>query len=134
VIAELLKNLNGDIVMGTAQTTIAIALCAAVALLCRRFSVHVVRETAISLMRGLVQMIIVGIVLAILLHGNLLVGAPILLVMTFATAVTASRRAVDMKGSLLLSFYAIAAASGVVISVMMARSMVLSSTSAFGNW
>jgi putative ABC transport system permease protein len=56
----------------------------------------------------------------LLLHGNLLIGALILLGMTFAAAVTASRRAPHVKGSLLLSFYAIAAGSGVVIAAMLA--------------
>jgi putative ABC transport system permease protein len=71
------------------------------------------------LVRGLVQMMFVGMVLAMLLHGNLLVGALILLAMTFAAAVTASRRARDIRGALLLSFYAIAAGSGVVIAAML---------------
>jgi putative ABC transport system permease protein len=120
VIAELLSNLNGSVVMGMAQAAGAIALCAAVVLLCRRFAVHVEREAAISVARGLVQMVFVGVVLAVLLHGNLLVGALILLAMTFAAAVTASRRARDIKGSLPFSFYAIAAGSGVVIAAMLA--------------
>src|SRR3977135_2929007 len=107
--------------MGMAQAAGAIALCAVVVLLCRRFAVHVERETAISLGRGLVQMVLVGMVLAVLLHGNLLVGVLILLGMTFAAAVTASRRARDIKGSLLLSFYAIAAGSGVVIAALLAH-------------
>src|SRR3977135_1282141 len=106
--------------MGMAQAAGAIALCAVVVLLCRRFAVHVERETAISVARGLVQMVFVGMVLAVLLHGNLLVGVLILLAMTFAAAVTASRRAQDIKGSLLLSFYAITAGSGVVIAGMLA--------------
>jgi putative ABC transport system permease protein len=120
VIAELLNNLNSDVVMGMAQAAGAIALCTAVVLLCRRFAVHVERETAISVVRGLVQMVFVGMVLAVLLHGNLLVGLLILLAMTFAAAVTASRRARDISGSLLLCFYAIAAGSGVVIAAMLA--------------
>jgi len=120
VIAELLNTLHSNIVMGMAQAAGAITLCAAVVLLCRRFAVHVERETAISLGRGLVQMVFVGMVLAVLLHGNLLVGVLILLGMTFAAAVTASRRARDIKGSLLLSFYAIAAGSGIVIAAMLA--------------
>jgi putative ABC transport system permease protein len=120
VIAELLNTLHSNIVMGMAQAAGAITLCAAVVLLCRRFAVHVERETAISLGRGLVQMVFVGMVLAVLLHGNLLVGVLILLGMTFAAAVTASRRARDIKDSLLLSFYAIAAGSGVVIAAMLA--------------
>jgi putative ABC transport system permease protein len=120
VIAELLSTLHSDIAVGMAQAAGAIVLCAVVVLLCRRFAVHVERETAISLGRGLVQMVFVGMVLAVLLHGNLLVGVLILLGMTFAAAVTASRRARDIKGSLLLSFYAIAAGSGVVIAGMLA--------------
>jgi putative ABC transport system permease protein len=66
VIAELLNSLNSDIGMGMAQAAGAIALCAAVVLVCRRFAVHVERETAISLLRGLVQMVFVGMVLAVL--------------------------------------------------------------------
>ena len=120
MIAELLNALNGDIVMGMAQAAGATVLCAAVVLLCRRFAVHVERETAVSMVRGLVQMVFVGMVLAVLLHGNLLVGVLILLAMTFAAAVTASRHAPDIKGSLLLTFYAIAAGSGVVIAGMLA--------------
>src|SRR5207244_8986963 len=104
VIAELLNTLQSDIGMGMAQAAGAIVLCAAVVLVCRRFAVHVERETAISVLRGLVQMMLVGVVLAFLLHSNLLVGVLILLAMTFAAAVTASRRAQDIKGSLVLSF------------------------------
>jgi UDP-glucose/iron transport system permease protein len=116
VIAELLSTLHSDIALGMAQAAGAIVLCTVLVLLCRRFAVHVERETAISLGRGLVQMVFVGMVLAVLLHGNLLVGVLILLGMTFAAAVTTSRRARDIKGSLLLSFYAITAGSGVVIA------------------
>jgi putative ABC transport system permease protein len=120
VIAEFLNSFTSDIGMGLAQAAGAIVLCAAVVLVCRRFAVHVERETAISVLRGLVQMVFVGMVLAVLLHGNLLIGVLILLAMTFAAAVTASRRAAGVKGSLLLSFYAIAAGSGVVIGGMLA--------------
>jgi UDP-glucose/iron transport system permease protein len=120
MMTELLNSLHGDIVMGMIQAAAAIALCLAVVVLCRRFAVHVERETALSLARGLVQMVAVGMVLAVLLHGSLLIGALILLAMTFAAAVTASRRAPDIKGSLALSFYAIAAGAGVVIAAMLA--------------
>jgi putative ABC transport system permease protein len=122
----LLNSLHSDVVMGMAQAAAAIALCLAVVVLCRRFAVHVERETALSLARGLVQMVAVGMVLAVLLHGSLLIGILILLAMTFAAAVTASRRAPDIKGSLLLSFYAIAAGGGVVIVAMLATKTLTS--------
>ena len=118
--AELLSTLTTDVLVGLAQAAAAIVLCLAVVFLCRWFAVHVEREAALSLARGLVQMVAVGIVLALLLHGSLLVGALILLGMTFAAAVTASRRAGDIEGALVLSFYAIAAGSGVVIAAMLA--------------
>ena len=120
MLAELLQSLSNDVAMGLAQAAGAIVLCLAVVLLCRRFAVHVERETAISLVRGLVQMVLVGVVLALLLHGNLLVGALILLAMTFAAAVTASRRAQGIEGALLLCFYAIVAGAGTVIAGMLA--------------
>jgi putative ABC transport system permease protein len=120
MIAELLNGLSGDVVMGMGQAACAIAMCLAVVALCRRFAVHVGRETIISLARGLVQMVAVGVVLAVLLHGSLPIGALILLGMTFAAAVTASRRAPDIGGALTLSFYAIAAGAGVVIAAMLA--------------
>jgi putative ABC transport system permease protein len=120
MLTELLNSLNNDIARGMFEAAGAIVLCAGVVLLCRRFSVHVERETAISIARGLVQMVFVGIVLAALLHGSLLIGAMILLAMTFAAAATASRRAKGIRDSLALSFYAIAAGAGVVIAGMLA--------------
>jgi putative ABC transport system permease protein len=118
--ADLLNSVNGDISKGMLQAAGAIVLCLAVVGLCRRFAVHVERESVISIGRGLVQMVFVGIVLAVLLRGSLLVGAFILLAMSFAAALTASRRARGIRSSLLLCFYAIAIGAGVVIAAMLA--------------
>ena len=120
MIADLLNTLNGDIAMGIAQAACAIALCLAVVVLCRWFAVDVQREAAISISRGLIQMVLVGIVLALLLRGNLLIGALILLMMTVAAAVTAAGRMKAIAGPLALSFWAIFAGSGVVIAAMLA--------------
>lgn len=124
--SEVFSALTSDVLVGLAQAAAAIVLCLAVVFLCRRFAVHVEREAAVSLARGLVQMVAVGIVLALLLHGSLLIGALILLGMTFAAAVTASRRASDIKGALILSFYAIAAGAVVVIAGMLATKTLTS--------
>jgi putative ABC transport system permease protein len=120
VLTELSAALDGDLMLGLAQAGGAIALCAAVVVLCRRFAVHVEREAALSIGRGLVQMVFVGIVLALLLHSGLVVGGTILLLMTGAAAVTASRRSWAIGHSLLISFWAIGAGSGTVIAVMIA--------------
>jgi putative ABC transport system permease protein len=126
MIAEVLKGLTSDVAMGLVQAICAIAICLAVVLLCRRFAVHVEREAITSLARGLVQMVAVGVVLAVLLHGNLLIATLILLGMTFAAASTAARRAPDIPGALLLSFYAIGAGAGTVIAAMLVTRTVTS--------
>jgi putative ABC transport system ATP-binding protein len=59
MIAELLNSVSSDVVMGMAQAACAIAICLAV---------HVERETITSLARGLVQMVAVGVVLAVFLQ------------------------------------------------------------------
>lgn len=120
MIADLMNNLSVQLAIGLGQAAGAIALCLAVVALCRRFAVHVEREAAISIGRGLVQMVAVGLVLALLLHGDLLIGALILLSMTVAAAVTASRRLKGMAAPVRLSFWAILAGSAVVIAVMLA--------------
>jgi putative ABC transport system permease protein len=93
MLVDLQNSLSGDVTTGLTQAAVAIVLCLVVVAICRWFAVHVEREAAISIGRGLVQMVSVGgAVLALLLHGSLLVGALILLLMTIAAAVTSSRR------------------------------------------
>ena len=117
---ELQNSIGRDVLMGLAQAVGAIALCAAVVLLCRWQSVRVEREAAVSIARGLVQMVLVGMVLALLLHGSLLIGCLILLTMTIAAAVTAVRRLKGMPGALMMCFWSITAGAGTVIAVMLA--------------
>ena len=116
---ELVQGLDQKILLSLAQAAAAIVLCFSLVLLCRRFSVHVERETTLSLLRGLVQMVAVGVVLSLLLHGGVLTSALILLAMTFAAAFTASRRAPDIDDALLVAFYAVGAGASVVIAFML---------------
>ena len=117
---DLTSSLGSDVVVGIAQAAGAVALCLGVVVLCRWFGVNVEREAASSMARGLVQMVIVGTILALLLNGSLLIGVLILLGMTIAAAVTASRRLPEIYGALPLSLCAIAAGAGVVIIGMLA--------------
>jgi len=120
MLAEVMHSLSGDVLVGLAQAGAAIGLCLVVVLLCRRFAVHVERETVISLVRGLAQMALVGLILALLLQRHVLVGGLILLAMMGAAAVTAARRAQGIPDALRLSFYSIAAGSGIVVAGMLA--------------
>ena len=120
MMSELQTSIGSDVLMGLAQAVGAIALCAAVVALCRWQALRVEREAAVSMARGLVQMIFVGMILALLLHGSLLVGSLILMMMTVAAAFTAARRLQGMDGALLLCFWSIAAGAGTVIAAMLA--------------
>ena len=51
---EMLASLDSGVLTGLAQAAAAIALCIAVVILCRWYAVHVEREAAVSLARGLV--------------------------------------------------------------------------------
>lgn len=117
---ELVHSLGGNMMLAMAQTGEAIALCVGLVALCRWCAVHVEREAAISIARGLAQMVFIGILLALLLRGSLATGLLILLSMTAAAAVTASRQVKCTKGSILLAFAAIGVGSGVVIAAMIA--------------
>jgi putative ABC transport system permease protein len=55
--AELLDSVNNDVAKGMFEAAGAIVLCMAVVGLCRHFGLRVERETAISIARGLVQMV-----------------------------------------------------------------------------
>jgi putative ABC transport system permease protein len=116
---ELLAS-HHDVIAGLAQAAAAVACCLIVVFLCRSFAVHVEREAVLSLARGFVQMIAVGVVLALLLRGTVLIAILILIGMTFAAAITAARRAQGLDRPWLLSFCAIAAGAGVAIVVMLA--------------
>jgi putative ABC transport system permease protein len=58
--ADPLNNLSNNLAIGLAQAAGAIMLCLAVVAACRRFGVHMEREAAVSIARGLVQMVFVG--------------------------------------------------------------------------
>lgn len=124
--SELLSMWNHQVGLGMAQAAAAVVLCVAVVFMCRRFAVHVEREAAFSLARGFVQMVVVGVLLAALLHGSLPIAICILAGMTFAAAVTAARRAPGIRRPRLLSFCAIAAGGGVAIAVMLATGTLTS--------
>jgi putative ABC transport system permease protein len=126
---DVVRALDGHVMMALLQAAVAVALCSGVVVLCRQFAVHVEREAALSIVRGLVQMALVGMVLALLLHGGLYVGVIILLLMTGAAAVTASRRTRETSGSLSICFCAIFTGSGTVIGVMIASGALQTSIS-----
>lgn len=112
--------LDGEVRLGLLQAMASILLCLAVVLLCRRYGLRIGREVAVSLLRGLVQMALVGVVLGLLIGSGSLVGGLILAAMMIAAGWTASRRLPDVRGSLGISVVAIVIGAGTVILFMVA--------------
>lgn len=100
------------------QAAIASAAALAVALLARARRIHVERDLAVALARGLAQISAVGSVLLLMLHGPGWLGVLALAGMTVAAAATSARRARRIPGAFRVSLSAIAAGSGSVIALM----------------
>jgi putative ABC transport system permease protein len=114
------KLLGREVTLGLLQAMASILLCLGVALLCRRHGLRIWREVAISLLRGLVQMTLIGVLLGLLITSGYLIGGLILGAMMIAAGWTSSRRLPDVRESLAISIAAIVIGAGGVIMFMIA--------------
>ena len=121
----MLNNLfSNQITLGFVQAAIAFVLALLVVLIANRRGIHIEKEVLVSLLRGIVQITVVGSLLLALLKSPTWAGIIILLAMFLAAARTAARRAKGVNGAFRASFFGIAIASGVVIGVMSALGVI----------
>jgi putative ABC transport system permease protein len=104
--------------LAAAQAAAAALAALAVALLARRRRIHVEADLAVALVRGLVQITIVGSVLLIMLRGPRALGVLALAAMIVAAAATSARRAKRIPGAFRVSLQAIATGAGSTIAAM----------------
>jgi putative ABC transport system permease protein len=109
---------TGELQLGFAQAAAAAILAFVVVLLARRRRIQLESETAIALVRGLIQIIAVGSMLLLMLQGPRWTGAFLLAGMIVAAGATSAKRAKGIPGSLRVSTYSIACGAGSVIAVM----------------
>jgi putative ABC transport system permease protein len=112
------KFLHNQIALGAAQAVCAAALALAVAVYARRRGIHLVQDISVSLVRGISQIILVGLILAVLLKGPWWTGPIMLAAMVAAAGKTSSRRAKGFPGALRISLYAIGFGAGTTILLM----------------
>src|SRR6266404_6044336 len=110
--------LSPELLRGFGQAAAAAAAAIVVMLLARTRRIHVERETAVALVRGLLQIVAVGSVLAVLLRGPRWTSVFILALMTLAAAATSARRAKRIPGAFRASLYGIAGGAGLIIVLM----------------
>ncbi|HVP65038.1 MAG TPA: ABC transporter permease [candidate division Zixibacteria bacterium] len=109
---------HGQLQLGLAQAFAAAVVAFAVVLLARRREIHLESETAVALLRGLLQIVAVGSVLVLLLKAPRWTGALMLVVMIVAAGATSTKRAKNIPGAFQVSTYAILCGAGSVIALM----------------
>jgi putative ABC transport system permease protein len=109
---------HGELQLGLAQAAAAALIALAVVLVARRRGIHLEGETAIALLRGMLQIVAVGSVLVLLLRGPRWTAVFLLAVMIVAAGATSRRRARGIPGAFKISTYAIACGAGSVIALM----------------
>jgi putative ABC transport system permease protein len=115
----VLKSLfHSQITLGFAQAAIASVLALLVILLARRRNIHLESDTAIALVRGIVQIVVVGSLLVLLLKAPRWSSVFLLAGMILAAGSISAKRAKNIPGARRVSTYSIAAGAGVVTAVM----------------
>lgn len=115
----MLKSLfHGQLQLGLAQATVAGLAALLVVVLGRRRGIHLEKELAIAMVRGLVQIVAVGSILLLLLRGPNWTSVFLLLAMIVAAGATSARRAKGIPQAFQVSTWAIACGAGSVIAAM----------------
>lgn len=110
--------LHNDIALRSAQALTVSILAILVALLARTRHVTLLGQTVVALIRGVTQIVIVGLVILLIINRSAFWGIPVLAVMIALAAMIASRRALGIPGALPACLYGITLGSVLVILAM----------------
>jgi putative ABC transport system permease protein len=115
----VLKSLfHSQVALGLAQAAIAALLALLVVFLARRRNIHLESDAAIALVRGIVQIVIMGSLLVLLLKAPRWSSVFLLAGMIIAAGSISAKRAKNVPGAQKVSTYSIAAGAGLVTAVM----------------
>ncbi len=101
-----------------AQVVVAVLLSLVLVVVARRQAIFIGRETLVAMLRGIVQIVAVGLVLVLLLHGPQWTSVFALAGMIVAAARASSRRAKGVPGAFRVALVGIGVGSGVIIALM----------------
>lgn len=110
--------LSGELVRGALDCLIAASATIAVILLARRRAPGLLREVPLAELRGIVQIVAVGGILAALLHGPAWTSIFVLAGMILAAASIVRNRAKKIPGAFMLALVAISAGAGSILILM----------------
>jgi len=107
-----------QVTLGLGQAAAVAVLAIIVAQFASRRGAKIGREIPLVLLRGIVQILLVGFLIVALLHGPWWTGIPVLIVMIFIAATIVRRRVPELSGAYTLSLLCMAAGAGGVLTVM----------------
>ena len=116
--------IHDRIALGMVQALVAALFALGVVLFARSRGVHFAGEAVVSMLRGAVQIVAVGLVFVVLLRGPVWISPFVLAGMIAAAAATSSRRARRYPGAFRISLYAVGMGAGSVIAVMAALGVI----------
>jgi putative ABC transport system permease protein len=115
----VLKSLfHGQLHLGLAQAAVAALAALAVVVAAGRRGIHLEKDLAIAMARGLVQIVAVGSILLLLMRGPGWTSVFLLVSMIVAAGATSAKRAKGIPGAFQVSTWAIACGAGSTIAVM----------------
>jgi putative ABC transport system permease protein len=115
---------HAQLPLGLAQAAAAALAAMLVMLAASRRGIHLGRELAIAMARGIVQIVAVGSILLLLLRAPNWTSVFLLVAMIIAAGATSARRAKGMPGAFQVSLWAIACGAGSVIAVMVVLGVI----------
>ena len=107
-----------QMLLGFAQAAVATLVALAVMLLARLRQIHLERETAVALVRGIVQITAIGSIVVVLLRGPSWTSVFLLAAMMAAAAKMSAGRSKGLPRSFQVSLCAIGSGAGSVIALM----------------
>jgi len=115
----VLKTLfHGQLQLGLAQAAVAALAALAVVIVAGRRGIHLEKDLAVAMVRGLVQIIAVGSILLLLLRAPSWTSVFLLAAMIVAAGATSTKRAKGMPGAFEVSTWAIGCGAGMMIAIM----------------
>src|SRR5438552_2544763 len=121
----MLKTLfHGQLQLGLAQAGVAALTALLVVMAAARRGIHLEKDLAVAMARGLVQIVAVGSILLLLLRSPSWTSIFLLIAMIIAAGATSARRAKGMPGAFQVSTWSIACGAGSVIALMTALGVI----------
>jgi len=109
---------HGQLQLGLAQAAAAALAALAVVILAGRRGIHLEKDLAIAMVRGLAQIVAVGSILLLLLKAPSWTSVFLLSAMIVAAGATSAKRAKGMPGAFQVSTWAIGGGAGLMIAIM----------------